>query len=338
MLIKHSALIHTLAKGLKPVYLIFGNDEYLLNEACHTIKEQFQKQTTITCQSLELNTQADWYELIDQANSFGLFAEHTLIEARFNKKTLDKTTQKILESYLNAANEQTLIIIRAPLMTYKSVSHLATLNHLLIVQINQLNNNEQLLWIKNQLKIKNILVDDDVPNEILHYTQGNLLASAQSIERLSLLAKPNTYFKRQDIGQQLIDQREYEVQELVESCLKGESEKVLRILEQAEHGKGEHVLILWLLMQTLRQLTALGHPASSHIPFSKRCASLNIWPSRENLYRNALLRIDTMQLNRLLQACHRIDLHIKTNQGNIKSDLSALALSICLGKDMLYGL
>lgn len=338
MLIKHSALNATLQKGIQAVYIFIGSDEYLLNESCQSLKQHFRRRGESNAQSLLLNVQADWYQLINEANSFGLFAELNLIEASFNKKTLEKGCQKILEDYLNAANEQSLILIRAPQMTYKSISTIAKLSNLVVVQVNDLKPNEQLQWIKNQLKIKNIMIEDDIATEILSYTQGNLLASAQAIDRLSLLASPGISFKREDIGTQLIDQRDFEVQTLVDNCLNGDADKALRILEQAKNGRGEHVLILWLLMQALRQLLTLSHSSTAHIPFSKRCSSLSIWPNREGLFQKALQRLNKQQISSLLQYCHQLDLDIKTSQANIWTNLSALALSICIGKELNRGL
>jgi DNA polymerase-3 subunit delta len=171
-----------------------------------------------------------------------------------------------------------------------------------------------------------------VPALIHQYTQGNLLACAQTIEKLALISDKTNVLTAEDVKAQLIYQCEYQLYELADACLTANAEKALHLLRQANNNRTEPTLILWLLTQEVRQLIQLSHALKQQVAFSVACSQQKIWPQRANLYERTLTRLPLARLYELLKNSKQLDEQIKSNQSQqIWNGFEQLALTLCLG-------
>ena len=185
-------------------------------------------------------------------------------------------------------------------------------------------------WIINQLQQRSIKYDAQVPELIYQYTQNNLLACAQVVEKLALIYDGVNVLTLEDVKAQLVDQCEYQLYELADACLSANAEKAIHLLRQACDNRTEPTLILWLLTQEIRHLIQLSHAiAQQHLTFVNACNQQKIWPQRSRLYENSLKRLPLVKLYQLLQNSKQLDEMIKTNQGQqIWNCLEQLTLSM----------
>jgi DNA polymerase III subunit delta len=314
MLIKYQGLNTVLNKSLHNLYVVTGQDPYLLNDAQRQIKTSISKQRAFEQKTIHLTSTADWSALLDEASNYSLFSEFVLIQAYFDKKSLDKNCKEIITTYLEHNNPKCQIIIYAPNVSSKQLQWLSNNKDALIVQIYPLRPPELLNWIQSQLKQQHILHDNKVPKLIHLYSQGNMLACAQAIEKLALIYTSNTPLTIEEVKETLIDQSEYQLYELAEACLNADTARSLRLVRQAHDSKTEPTLMLWLLTQEVRLLIQLHHLIDQQLAFNAACNQLNIWQQKMPLYRAAQQRLPIEKLHPLLQFCNQIDQIIKSNQ------------------------
>ena len=328
MNIKYQALEQQLKKKLHAVYLLTGQDHYLLNDAAQCIKTAWRGQHACDEKKIWLNTKADWMSLFDEANSYSMFSETVLIDASLDKKSMDAAEKKMLQHYMQHINPRCLVLIRAPHVPNKQLQLLTNNEHTLLVQAYPFSAQELQRWITLALSRHNLEYTKEIPALIHQFTQGNMLACAQVIEKLTLVAsgKPLT---QEIVREQLSDQCDYQLYELADACLASNVEKALHLLRLARQNRTEPTLILWLLSQEIRQLTQLCHLRNQSIPLALACAQLNIWPQRARSYELALKRLSLVSLYELLQRCQHIDNQIKSNQNAmIWHEIERVALSL----------
>lgn len=332
MNIKCQALEQHLRQKLHALYILTGQDHYLLNEAALSIKKAWRGRGECDETTLQLNGPADWEQLHEEANSYSLFSELVLIDARCDKKTIEATGKKILKKYVANVNSRCLIILRAPHVPNKQLQLFANNEHTMLVQAYPLTPAELEKWITTQLKKHAILHEAKVPSLIHQYTQGNMLACAQVIEKLNLILNQGEILTMNMALEQLSDQCDYQLYELANACLSARHEKAIHLLRQACENKTEPTLILWLLSQEIRQLIQLDHLRKQSISFTTACSQLKIWPQNARAYETTLARVSLARLEQLLHSCHQLDKQIKSNQSpTIWYGLENVALALCQG-------
>ena len=330
MLIKYQALLGLLQKNTRAIYVLLGNDPYLLNDAAVQIKQSFLKRPDVSQAVIDIQSPADWSLLVAEANSYSLFSEYVFLDARYDKKTIDATGKALLTEYLAAINDRCLILLRAPLLSAKALQWLVDSPHAIVVQVYPFTADALKQWIDKQLHANGLRSESGVTNLIHQYTQGNMLATAQLIEKLSLCSKPAEVITIAMIREQLSDQSHFEVYALAEACLNADAVQCIRLLQQFRLERIEPILILWILTQEVRLLIQLHYLLKQRTSVDSACNQLKIWSSRVQFYAKATARLSLQPLLTLLGECKQLDEMIKTTQSmQIWDKFDLIALSLC---------
>lgn len=332
MIIKHQDVAPSLRKKIHALYILTGQDHYLLNDAALLLKKAWRQQGECDERTIQLNLPADWDILTEEANSYCLFSDLVLLDARCDKKTIDAHAKKTLQQYLLNINPRSLIILRAPNVPSKQLQLLANNEHTVLVQAYPLPSAVLQRWITSQLASKGIRHDAQTPILIHQYTQGNMLACAQTIEKLALISHENEILTESAVREQLSDQCDYQLYELAEACINAQSEKAIHLLRQACDNRTEPTLILWLLSQEIRLLIQLSHLRKQSVTLTTACNQLKIWPQKAPAYDATLSRLSITRLYHLLNIAQQLDEQIKSNQSiSIWHGLETLALTLARG-------
>ena len=338
MLIKHPALPLHLKKKTYALYVLTGQEPYLFNETAVTIKKIGRQHGETDEKTLEITTPTDWETLLQEANSYSLLSEWVLLNVFFDKKTIDATGKKAIIRYLIDTNPRCLILLQAPNVPIKQWQWLSAEENALVIHITPLNDTAFTRWITTQLQQCGVQTTPDIPGLIHQYSQNNLLAAHQMVEKLALINNETTPLTKEDILNQLIDQSEFQLYELTDACLNQNHAKALTVLRQAQQTRTEPTLILWLLTQEVRQLIQLTHLLQQSIVLSQACQQLKIWPQRASSYQKALQRLPLITLYALLRYSRQLDERIKTSQSYpIWHGFDHIVQVFCLGETSVLG-
>lgn len=333
MQIKQQSLSQQLQKKLVPIYVLIGQDNYLLNEAVLSIKSFIKKSYSVDETKYSIQSPHDWHKIIEEANSYSLFSEAVILDVYMDKKSIDSEGKKRLSAYLGAINTRCYLIIQAPHLQARNIQWLSTHEQVVVVLSYPLNTESMKSWITAQLRKNTIQFDPEIPDLIYQYTQGNMLASAQAIEKIALCNLPDNRLNRQQTLEQLSDQSDHSLYDLVDALLTSQADKAIHVLRKAAQDKTEPTLVLWMLTQEVRILLHLSILTQQNVEFKSACSQLKIWPQRTSLYHASLRKFNQVVLHRLLHCCQLIDEHIKLYSSPIVwHSLESLALSICVGK------
>lgn len=332
MQIKQQALPQQMKKKIAPVYVLIGQDHYLLQDSLNTIKTNLNASHDCEEKIMSIQSTEDWNLLAEEANSYSLFSEAILINVIYEKKTIDAAGKKILTHYLNSVNSRCFIVIRAPNVPAKQIQWLTNLEQVVVVVAYPLNALAMKQWIGAQLKNHSMNFDLRIPELIHQYTQGNMLACSQVIEKIALANAPGSQINDKLALEHLSNQCDHNLYELVDACLLGQADKAIQIIRQAASNKTEPTLVLWMLTQEARILVQLSALIQQKTEPNAACSQLKIWPSRANLYQSRVKQLNPAIFQKLLRNAFLIDEQIKSNLNrHVWHSIEALCLSLCLG-------
>lgn len=321
--------------ALAPVYVISGDEPLLCQEAADALRNACRQQGF--AERLVFNAEAnfDWGNLLQAGASLSLFAEKRLIELRLpSGKPGDKGAAALLE-YLGRPPEDTVLLLSLPKLdgsTQKTKWAKALIEGASsqFIQIWPVDAHQLPQWIRQRLAQAGLSASPDAVDMIAARVEGNLLAAAQEVEKLKLLAEGNQV-DAETVQAAVADSARFDVFGLIDAALNGEAAHALRMLEGLRGEGVETPVILWALARELRLLASLAHQHAQGVPLEKAFASARppVWDKRRPLVSKALQRHSSKRWGQLLLQAQQIDAQIKGQApGNPWSELALLTLQL----------
>jgi DNA polymerase-3 subunit delta len=321
--------------ALAPVYVVSGDEALLCQEACDAIRAATRQQQFSERQVFNAEANFDWGNLLQAGASMSLFAEKRLLELRLpSGKPGDKGAAALLQ-YLSRPPEDTVLLISLPKLdgsTQKSKWAKALIEgpDSQFVQIWPVDAHQLPQWIRQRLSQSGLSASQEAIDMLAVRIEGNLLAAAQEIEKLKLLADGNQ-IDAGTIQASVADSARFDVFGLIDAALNGEAAHALRMLEGLRGEGVEPPVILWALAREIRLLASIAQQFAQGIPLEKAFSSARppVWDKRRPLVSKALQRHTASRWALLLQDAQRIDAQIKGQApGDPWNALALLALSI----------
>ena len=319
--------------GLAPVYIVSGDDPLLCQEAADAIRTAARQQGFDERQVFSADASFDWGTLLQAGASMSLFAEKRLLELRLpSGKPGDKGASALME-YCARPAEDTVLLISLPKLDgsaqkTKWGKALVEGAQTQFIQIWPVDSNQLPQWIRQRLSQSGLAATQDAVELIAARVEGNLLAAAQEIEKLKLMAEDGQ-ITVETVQGAVADSARFDVFGLVDAILNGEPAHALRMLEGLRGEGVEPPVILWALARELRVLANISLQYSQGTPLDK-CLSQTrppVWDKRKPLMSKALQRHSAQRWAQLLLEAQRIDAQIKGQAaGSPWMSLSRLAL------------
>lgn len=319
--------------ALAPVYIISGDDPLLCQEAADAIRSAARQQGFDERQVFAADASFDWGTLLQAGASMSLFAEKRLLELRLpSGKPGDKGAAALIE-YCSRPAEDTLLLISLPKLDgsaqkTKWGKALVEGQQTQFVQIWPVDANQLPSWIRQRLSQAGLAASQDAVELIAARVEGNLLAAAQEIEKLKLMAEGGQ-ITVETVQAAVADSARFDVFGLTDAILNGEAAHALRILEGLRGEGVEPPVILWALARELRLLANISLQYSQGTPLDKAFSQSKppVWDKRKPLMSKALQRYSAQRWAQLLLEAQRIDAQIKGQAaGSPWMSLSRLAL------------
>jgi DNA polymerase-3 subunit delta len=325
-----------LSEGFNPLYLLFGAEPLLVEEALDQFRSQARQQGFQERLRYTVETGFDWNQLLHQGQSMSLFAEKRVIELRMpSGKPGDAGTKAIIAYCEMLPEDTTLIIVSGPVdkrsqgtRWFKAVENVGV-----VVESPEIKPDRLPDWISQRLTSQGLTYDFDAVERIGQMVEGNLLAAAQEINLLSLLY-PNEKITSNTIDTIIADHARFNVYTLADACLAGTSERVCRILQSLKREQAEPIVILWALSRDVRTLCHLSSAAErTGQPVKSLFNKHGVWSARSGIVSMALRRMSNGHWENILRRLGRADLMVKGSvplqKQNIWEELESISLSIC---------
>jgi DNA polymerase III subunit delta len=320
-----------LTQGLKPLYLVTGDEPLLVDECCQAIRTAAQNAGYGERQIHTVETGFDWSGWYESCYSLSLFSERRVIELRLTNGKPGESGAKVLTRLAAELPADSLVLINIGKIErqgqqskwFKALAQAGAWVVVYAIPPNRLP-----AWINQRIRAQGLVPATGVGELLAHYMEGNLLACAQEIERLPLLSE-GPHVSVDDIQEYLSDNARFTVFALADAALGGDRKAVGRILRRLRSEASEPVLILWALTREIRQLALLATALEGDKKIDGVLRAHGVWPRRQPVIKRALDRGGVEGWRRLLQQAATVDRVIKGRRsGDAWMELESLAQAI----------
>lgn len=335
-------LPEALAKKLPPVVIVAGEEPLQHMEACDSVRAAARERGIEEREILHVEGNFAWGRLHESAASLSLFASSKLIELRLGSQSLGQEGAKALKEYADTpGNRDNVLLVSMGKLDYRQQKSawFQALDKLgLFVPVWPVDASRLGFWLRDRAERHGLTLDLDAARLLGERTEGNLLAADQELQKLALLLPQGARVGPAQITGGVEDSARYDVFTLADACLKGERSRVSRIL-QGLRGEGVEVpIILWALTRELRTLLSLHQHLEQGQSFEHACKAQKpaIFDKRRPAYQQAVARLPTRRLHKLLLFAQRLDLAIK-GAGSVPpwEGVHDLALTLAGGRGLL---
>ncbi|MGF1716336.1 DNA polymerase III subunit delta [Photobacterium chitinilyticum] len=325
-------LTQQLSKGLRQAYLLFGNEPLLKQECGNQIKQTAQQAGFDERHSFTIDNQLDWNQVLDCTQAMSLFSSRQIIELEVAETGLNANQAKALQEVIATLHNDILLLMHGPRLNKKqeSAKWFKTVADLgLYIPCNTPDARHLPRFIQGRCQQLGLQPDHESVLMLAQWHEGNLLALAQSLQKLTLLY-PDGALTVIRLEEALSRHNHYTPFQLIDAVLAGQSKRSQRVLRQLEGEGIEAVILLRTLQRELTQLYKMQEMGSKGTPLNIIFEQFRIWQSRREVYIGALHRLPLKTLVQLLRQLARLEVEIKTNfDFQPWPALSALCAEMC---------
>ena len=165
---------------------------------------------------------------------------------------------------------------------------------------------EQVEWIDRRARSRGLRLERAAVELLAERVEGNLLAAAQEVDKLVLLADGATVDAVR-LESLVADAARYDVFRLCEAALNGQGAQVARMLAGLR-AEGDAVpALLGMVARELLAAAALARVQAAGGNVAAEFKAQRIWDSKQAMYRRALARHDVARWERFAAEAGRVD-------------------------------
>lgn len=336
MKLYYDQLASSLAKKLQAVYLLAGDEALLMQESAQAIKQAARKAGFTEALKFHLDSSFDWRHLHNALCSRSLFDDKQYIELHLSSLKLPETGKALLLEAIEQSRDDKLLVLSLPKLdsnAQKNTLIKAIELHGIVVNVWPLQGAQLRAWLIQRLQHAGFTVDAEGIQLLLAHTQGNLLAAAQEVEKISLIYPPGklSFDQIRDVSN---DHARFDLFAWVDTILQGNAPLSMRMLHTLKEEGQEPTLLLWALVRELRVLIRLAGMRSEGKSLDQVLQAPGIWEKRKPLIRRCLQQHSVNSLRTCLMHAARIDRIIK---GAIKARVWDEIERLSLRLGLAYG-
>lgn len=302
-----------LKRGLRPVYLVSGDETLLVQEACDSIRTAAREAGFDERRVFHADTQFNWSDLLAANSELSLFAERKLLDLRLPSGKPGDEGSKALVAFCQATNPDTLLLITTPKLESsakraKWFKALETAGAVVIcwpIAVEQLPG-----WLEGRLTRAGLHADTAALELLADRVQGNLLAAAQEIEKLRLYADAGT-ITADTIAAAVGDSARFDVFALVDTALAGNAGGALRTLRGLRAEGTEVPIVLWAVAKELRLLYGCALALENGAGVDRLLDAERVFDRRKPLLKKALRQLRARRIAGLIRRAAAADRAVK---------------------------
>ena len=280
------------SSALAPVYLIAGPELLRVIEAADAVRAKARAEGIGEREVFDADGRDfDWSQLSSSFNAPSLFSARRLVEVRLPNGKPGKEGAEVISDFCSRPPPDVVLLITAGEWSKahqgkwaEAVSRAGVLSVAWAIKPHELGD-----WIERRLRAKGLRADPAAVQRLSERVEGNLLAAAQEIDKLALLAdgQPLDVAKMESL---VADAARYDVFRLNEAALSGQPQAVLRMLAGLR-GEGEAVAALMpMVIRELLLTAGLARVQAAGGNLAGEMKAKGIWESRQAPFKRALQR------------------------------------------------
>jgi DNA polymerase III subunit delta len=316
-------------KKLAPLYLLYGPEEYLREQAARAITE-----ATLAGAALrEFNeasfslTNVDVQQALAAAEQLPMMAERRVVRIT-DFARLREADEGALLRYVARPVESSVVIFSADELDKRRKLSKTLLDACVSVEFAELTDNELAAWARDHLKRLQAEADERTLRQIIALSGPRVRRLSNELEKLATAALPAGHITMEMVDTLVGRSRELSNFELTDHLIAHDRRRAINTLSRLLDDGAEPLMLIGLLASNFhrlalaKELMAQGRPKEEvfrlvNMPFSKRQEFLE-----------TARRADAQDLARRLARIAAADLAIKTSQATPRLQLEMLVCEL----------
>jgi len=304
-----------LARGLKHVYTVWGDEPLLAQEAGDAIRQAARAAGYTDRQVFTVaGAHFDWSGVLGASQAMSLFADRQLIELRIPGGKPGKEGSEALQRYCETLSDDVLTLVHLPRID-RQQQQSAWFGALdaagVSIRIDPVERRMLPAWLAQRLARQGQRVADGEPGQqtlafFADRVEGNLLAAHQELQKLALLY-PEGELSFDQVEAAVLNVARYDVFKLGEAVLAGQTARVLRMLEGLQAEGEAAVLVHWTLAADVLALKQVYDAMQHGKPMPMALREARVWGPKERLFERVLPLFSSHQLAHLVEAASQCD-------------------------------
>src|SRR3990167_351948 len=341
MKLPYQQLEKHVTQQLAACYLISSDELLLVQEAMDLLRSTAQKNGFSERIRLFAESDPDWGKLLyAHLHNLSLFSTKRILEFDLRGAKFNQANSEILQTYANQPQPNTLLLMHTHKLDKKNEQsqwYKTVEKNGVVIPIWPIHHEQLPQWILQRAKKINLNLTAKAALWLAQQVEGNLFAAATEIEKLSLLQTHDT-LDEQALEKIITEDARFDVFQLVDSLLIGNSKRALHILNNLFADGTEPTLVLWAITRELRILADISKQMQQGTALTVLFNKFQIWEKRQASMRAFLKRYSYEQCWEFLLIAAEIDRIIKGGTvGNVRDALEQLILSITGNGIMISG-
>ncbi|KIQ96896.1 DNA polymerase III subunit delta [Lysobacter sp. A03] len=294
MELKPEQLAAQLGSGtLAPAYLIAGAEPLRVLEAADAVRAAARAQGIGEREVFdsEGSREPDWDAMAASFGSPGLFSSRRLLELRLPTGKPGKVGSELICRFCADPPADVVLLVTAGEWSRKHAGKwsaaIGGIGKIAIAW--PIKPHELPGWVEQRLRSRGVRADADAVQRLVERIDGNLLAAAQEIDKLALLADGGSL----DLARMeslVADAARYDVFRLIDAAMNGQPLQVSRMLAGLR-AEGEAVpALLGMMVIELQRTAALSRIKARGGNLATEFKAQRIWDSKQPMYQRALQR------------------------------------------------
>ena len=296
----------------------------LTGEAADAIRARARAQGFTERDVHFLERGSDWDDVRASSANMSLFGSRRVVEIRIPTGKPGVAGGAALVSMLAIDDRDTVFLILTPRLDRDAQSSnwvKAVETHGAWVQVWPVDADRLATWLRGRARRLGLDITAEGIEALVERTEGNLLAAHQELEKLKLVAQPGQ-ISADIILASVGDSARFDVFQLGESVLAGDTERALRMLAGLHSEGVEATLVLWALTKAVRDLWGCVTAAPGARP--------RAWGRQAAALEKGARRAQRLPFSALTIRAGRADRMIKGRlSGDAWDEMALLAADIC---------
>jgi DNA polymerase-3 subunit delta len=295
---------------LASIYLVAGSEPLLVRDHLDQLRRRLHDAGYEDIQTLTADSTFDWTALLGEGDMLSLFASRKCRIVNIVSGKPGQKGSRAIQAICDKPDEETLFVFVVPGLdnATKNASWCKRLQQAgEVVELKPVYANQLPAWISQRAQSKGLNIDQQSAIFLAEHTEGNLLAADQELEKLSIRFKDQQKVDFETIEASVSQSARYTHFVLIDACLEGKVTRAMKILNSLRNEGYMTPQIRWALQSALVQLNSLKLAQSNGSLGDRVWQSMRIWKSKQRLYQQALSRLNSAQIERLLQSCATLD-------------------------------
>ncbi|MDC0407770.1 DNA polymerase III subunit delta [Candidatus Thioglobus sp.] len=331
MRIKPESLNSQLSNKLESLYFVFGAEFLLIEQSLDAILSSAKKAGFDEKASFEIDGNFDWGLITAEIANTSLFSPKRIIECKLKTGKIGVKGSKALTSLAsNIPSDILLVISTGKLdMAQQKSKWFKTLEQFGgVLQHWEVTSDHLVGWISNHMAGVGLEANKEVAQSIAFFTEGNLLASMQEIQKLKI-TYPDGQINTQEFLTQAQEQSQYTIYGLIDAALLGNAIQVNKIYSTLLNNSAMPIQLSSSLYREMKSIINMSIEIHQGSDINSILQTHRIWNKRKSVITNILKRHSYQRLQKLLLSLGRIDRSIKGMDNlNVVDELHTLLLNL----------